>query len=86
MKENVITIKYTDDVLLSLKESKEDFEKEAKYLLALKLYELGRISSGKAAKLAGISRIEFLMKLARYKVSPFQVDLQEVLEEAEIGK
>ena len=86
MKENVITIKYTDDVLLSLKESKESFEKEAKYLLALKLYELGRISSGKAAKLAGISRIEFLMKLARYKVSPFQMELQEVLEEAEIGK
>jgi len=48
----------------------------------LKLYELGKISSGKAAKLAGISRVDFLMKLGRYKVSPFQVDLNEIIEES----
>lgn len=36
---------------LSLKESGKEFEEEAKYLLALKLYEIGKISSGKAAKL-----------------------------------
>jgi len=82
MKENILTIKYSDDVLLSLKESKEDFEKEARYLLALKLYELGKISSGKAAKLAGLSRVEFLLKLGQYKVSPFQMELNEILEES----
>lgn len=82
MKENLLTIKYSDDILLSLKESKEEFEEEARYLLALKLYELGKISSGKAAKLAGISRVDFLLRLGRYKVSPFQVDLEEVLEES----
>ena len=82
MKENLLTIKYTEDVLLSLKESKTEFEEEAKYLLALKLYELGKISSGKAAKLAGLSRVEFLIRLGRYKVSPFQVDLDEILTES----
>lgn len=82
MQENILTIKYSDDVLLSLKESKKDFEEEAKYLLALKLYELGKISSGKAAKLAGLSRVEFLMKLKKYKVSPFQMDLEEIIEES----
>ncbi len=82
MKENILNIKYSDDVLLSLKESKEEFEEEAKYLLALKLYELGKISSGKAAKIAGLSRVAFLMRLGRYKVSPFQVDFDEILEEA----
>ncbi len=82
MKENILTIKYSDDVLLSLKESREEFEEEARYLLALKLYELGKISSGKAAKIAGLSRVDFLMRLGRYKVSPFQVDLDEILEEA----
>lgn len=82
MKENLLTIKYSDDILLSLKESKKEFEEEARYLLALKLYELGKISSGKAAKLAGISRVDFLLRLGRYKVSPFQVDLEEVLEES----
>ena len=82
MRENVLTIKYSNDILLSLKESGKEFEEDAKYLLALKLYELGKISSGKAAKLAGISRVNFLMKMGRYKVSPFQVELEEILEES----
>jgi len=82
MKENVLTIKYSEDVLLSLKETREEFEEEARYLLALKLYELGKISSGKAAKMAGLSRVKFLMRLKKYKVSPFQMDLEEILEEA----
>ena len=82
MKENILTIKYSDDILLSLKESKEEFEEEARYLLALKLYELGKISSGKAAKIAGISRVAFLLRMGMYNVSPFQVNLDEVIEEA----
>ncbi len=83
MKENILIIKYSDDVLLSLKESKEEFEEEARYLLALKLYELGKISSGKAAKIAGLSKVVFLMRLGKYKVSPFQMDLDKILEEAQ---
>lgn len=85
MKQNVVTIEYPDDLLLSLKESRIEFENEARFLLALKLYELGKISSGKAAKIAGLNRLEFLMKLGKYKVSPFQVDLDEILEEASGG-
>ncbi len=82
MKENTLTITYSDDVLLSLKETKQEFEEEARYLLALKLYELGKISSGKAARLAGLNRVDFLLRLGKYKVSPFQADLDEILEEA----
>ncbi|MCM8778876.1 MAG: UPF0175 family protein [Candidatus Omnitrophica bacterium] len=65
-----------------LRKDKGEFEQEARFILALKLYELGKLSSGKAAELAGMSRIDFLMKLGRYKVSPFQVDLDEILKEA----
>ena len=82
MKENVLTIKYSDDILFSLKETKEEFEEEARYLLALKLYELGKISSGKAAKIAGISRVTFLLRMGTYKVSPFQMNLNEIIAEA----
>ena len=82
MKENVLTIKYSDDILLSLKESKEEFEEEARYLLALKFYELGKISSGKAAKMAGISRVAFLLRMGMYRVSPFQMNLDEIIAEA----
>lgn len=41
-----------------------------KILAAVKLYELGRLSSGRAADLAGISRLEFLARLEQYQVFP----------------
>jgi len=82
MNGNILTIPYTDDILLSLKETKDQFEENAKLLLALKLYELGKISSGKAAKLAGLDRISFLLTLNKYKVSPFQMDIDEILAES----
>lgn len=81
---NRLTIEYPEDVLLSLKEDKQEFEREARFILALKLYELGKLSSGKAAELAGINRIQFLMKLAQYRVSPFQEDLNEILGDNEL--
>ena len=82
MKENILQIPYTEDLLLSLKESKDQFERDARFLLAMKLYELEKISSGKAAKSAGLGRVSFLLKMGQYKVSPFQVSMDEILEEA----
>ncbi len=83
MQTNVLQIPYTEDLLLSLKESQEQFEQDARFFLAVKLYELGKISSGKAAKLAGLERVVFLLKLGQYQISPFQVSMEEILEEAE---
>jgi predicted HTH domain antitoxin len=47
-------------------------------LAAVKLYEMGRLSSGRAAELAGMSRVEFLLSLNRYKVFPLQAELNEL--------
>lgn len=58
---------------------------ELRLLAAMKLFELGRISSGVAASLAGLARVEFLAKLGEYGVSPFQVtpaELEQDLESA----
>jgi predicted HTH domain antitoxin len=38
---------------------------------------LGRLSSGRAAELAGMPRVEFLLTLGRYKVFPFEAELRE---------
>lgn len=62
---NTLTIEYTDDVLYSLGLSDKEFAGEAKFLLAAKFYELGKLSSGKAAKLAGMERVEFLFSLSK---------------------
>lgn len=83
MRENILNIPYTEDLLLSLKVNKEQFEQEARFFLAAKLYELEKLSSGKAAKLAGLDRVSFIFKLGQYKISPFQMGMDEILEEAE---
>ncbi|MGC2237824.1 MAG: UPF0175 family protein [Pyrinomonadaceae bacterium] len=63
--QNTLTIEYADDLLFTLGVSDKEFTEEAKLLLAAKLYEMGRISSGQAARLAGKSRVEFLFSLSR---------------------
>jgi predicted HTH domain antitoxin len=63
--ERRVTIEYEDDLLSSLGMSEEQFSEEAKFLLAAKLYELGKLSSGQAARLCGKTRVDFLMSLTR---------------------
>ena len=66
---HVLQIHYDDDVLLQTGLRREEFEREAPILLAGKLYELGCLSSGSAAKLCGMERIDFLMALPRIGVA-----------------
>jgi len=61
-----IRIEYPEDIPAVLNLNPEKFEQEAKLSLAVKLYEMGRLSSGQAAKLAGVSRASFLLECRRY--------------------
>lgn len=64
-----LTIEYGDEVLLGLGLSPDEFSAEAKFLLAAKLYELGRLTSGQAARLCGMERVAFLLALPRAGVT-----------------
>ena len=56
-------------------------EEEAKTLLAVKLYELGKASLGQAAKLAGFSKRAFIEILGRYQVPVFNYSAEELRQE-----
>ena len=62
-----IVIDVPETVLLAEKTDEQTFAREVRMLAAVKLYELGRLSSGRAAELAGVPRVEFLLALGRYK-------------------
>ena len=67
-----------DDSLLSLRLSEDAAAKEIRLAASVKLYELGRLSSGAAARLAGLPRVLFLSKLADYGVDTFRLSSEEL--------
>ena len=76
-----IIIDCPDDLLVALGTTESQFEGEAKFALAAKLYELGRLSSGKAARLAGLDRVTFLLSLHRIAVPMIDLDDRELGDE-----
>lgn len=80
-----MTIEMPEGALASLRKDPESFARELRLAAAIKWYEIGEVSQGRAAEIAGVSRQEFLTALGRYRVSPFQYAPEEVLEEAGRG-
>jgi predicted HTH domain antitoxin len=71
--------------LAALADSPEKASAELRMLAAVKLFELKKLSSGAAARLAGVSRIEFLKRLGEYGVPVFDMTEKEFEQETRLG-
>jgi len=74
-----------DEALSAMKMTPEQFGGELRLAGAVKLYELGRLSSGAAAQVAGIPRTVFLTKQADFGVDTFRMTEEDFRQETRLG-
>ena len=72
-----------DETLVALKLSADAAEREVVLVAAIKLFEVGRLSAGAAAQLAGLPKPVFMTKLAEYGVPVFKLTEAEIARDAQ---
>ena len=78
MQNHSIQVEYPEHFPDALQTTPDSFEQEARMAMAVKLFEMKRLSSGMAAQLAGVNRVSFLMSLAQYNVSMQDLTVDEL--------
>ena len=73
-----ITMEVPDQMLAALNLSPEEAAKQFRLAAAMKLYEMDKLSSGAAADLAGIPRVEFLARLSEFGIDTFRMTPEEL--------
>jgi len=76
-----LVVNYPDDLPAAVHLTDQELEQQLRLMAALKMFELGKLSSGKAAELAGMTRAEFLEACGRYRVSAYNAPLNELHDE-----
>jgi predicted HTH domain antitoxin len=76
-----LTLDMPEEAFATLRRSPEEFTQEMRIAAAVKWYELGWVSQGRGAELAGLTRAAFLDALSRYRVSALQYTAEELKEE-----
>jgi len=81
--DNTMHVNYPSRLPDAIHLSSVEFEREAKMAMAVKLFELKKISSGIAATIAGVDRVSFLLNLSRYGVDMINMEEEELLSDLE---
>ena len=74
-----LCIEYPESLPDALAETRQEFEREAKMAMAVKLFEMKRLSSGQAAQLVGMDRVTFLLRLKESGISAMNLEAEELL-------
>jgi predicted HTH domain antitoxin len=80
-----IVIRIPEGIASLLHVSREEVGRKLQMAAAAKLYEMGELSSGAAAQLAGVPRTVFLSRLADYGIDTFRLSEDELQAEARLA-
>lgn len=80
-----LSISYPDDLLIISGKTPYALEEEMKFLLAVKLFELHRLSSGKAAEFCNMDKVHFMFELGRMKIPVINLDDDQIADELKNG-
>ncbi len=78
-----VTFFIPDEIRLALKATPDDLTSRIRFAASVKLYEMGQLSSGAAAQLAGVPKPYFLSHLADYGATTFDLSEEELSHDLE---
>ncbi|MEL7353543.1 MAG: UPF0175 family protein [Cyanobacteria bacterium P01_A01_bin.116] len=76
-----LSLPYPDDLLIASGKSPKDLEEELAFLLAAKLFELRRLSLGKAAALCRMPKLKFMYELGKLQIPVINLDGDQIADE-----
>jgi len=76
-----IELSIPEDIFLALNEKPAEFLKDIRTFAAIKFFEMGRLSLGKAAGLSEMDKLDFIELLSKHKISIYNYSAEELDED-----
>lgn len=83
MNTQIISIDFPSDILLSLNKNENELKQDIKLALAIRLFRLQKLTIGKAAQIAGLSRLDFETVLSENEVPISNLTIEEVMNDSQ---